>query len=83
MRSARREVRLLEEAGFSLRALKSTLYLPLLRRKLKKLRSWSGYTASRFGSHTIFVAVKQCQPDVVRNAVRTSTPIYSPAPSKP
>jgi SAM-dependent methyltransferase len=70
MRSARQEVRLLEEAGLSLRALRSIPYLPLLRRRLKKLRSWNGYLASWLGADTIFVAVKSPSPvERVRRAV--------------
>src|SRR5689334_8102302 len=81
MRSARQEVRLLEEAGFSLRALKSIPYLPLLRRWIKNIGSWNGYLASRLGADTIFVAVKSPSPvERVRHTVLQSD-LYS-APLK-
>ena len=81
MRSARQEVRLLEEAGFSLRALKSIPYLPLLRRWIKKVGSWNGYLASCIGADTIFVAVKSPSPvERVRHTVLRSE-LYS-APLK-
>jgi hypothetical protein len=73
MRSARDEVHLLQETGFSLRALKSIPYLPLLRRRIKKLGSWNGYLASRVGADTIFVAVKSPSPvERVRRALLRS-----------
>jgi ubiquinone/menaquinone biosynthesis C-methylase UbiE len=79
MRSARQEVSLLEEAGFSLRALKSIPYLPLLRRRIKKLGSWNGYLASRLGADTIFVAVKSPSPvERVRHTVWFSDPYSAP-----
>ena len=79
MRSAREEVRLLEAAGFSLRALKSIPYLPLLRRRIKKFGSWNGYLASRLGADTIFVAVKSPSPlERVRQSVLRSIPYSAP-----
>jgi ubiquinone/menaquinone biosynthesis C-methylase UbiE/uncharacterized protein YbaR (Trm112 family) len=79
MRSARQEVRLLEEAGFSLRALQSIPYLPLLRRWTKKLGSWNGYVASRLGADTIFVAVKSPSlVERVRHSPLRSIPYSTP-----
>ena len=56
--SARREVRLLERAGFRLVDLKSVPYVPFLEKKIQKPWCWSGYWAARFGRGTVFVARK-------------------------
>jgi ubiquinone/menaquinone biosynthesis C-methylase UbiE len=58
MRDARREVNLLQGAGFEIIELKSIPYLPFLRRHLTQMCYWNGYWGSRVGYDTVFVCRK-------------------------